>query len=79
MATKAKGTFMVYLAGDNNLSPVADIDLKEMRSVGSTRDVNASAQVDRANGQGSMRYGIQCNSEGETPESLGEQHAARRH
>lgn len=72
MTTKAKWTLMVYLAGDNNLSPAADVDLKEMRSVGSTKDVNIIAQVDRASGQGSMRYCIQCDGKGEKPESLGE-------
>ncbi len=72
MATEAKWTFMVYLAGDNNLSPAADIDLKEMRTVGSTTDVNIIAQVDRAAGQGSMRYCIQCDGKEEKTESLGE-------
>lgn len=72
MTSKAKWTCMVYLAGDNNLSPAADVDLKEMRSVGSTKDVNIIAQVDRAAGQGSMRYCIQCDGKGEKPEPLGE-------
>ncbi|MEP6911227.1 MAG: clostripain-related cysteine peptidase [bacterium] len=71
MANKAKWTFMVYLAGDNNLSPAADVDLNEMRSVGSTTDVNIIAQVDRASDQGSMRYCIQCDDQEEKPESLG--------
>lgn len=62
---------MIYLAGDNNLSPAADVDLKEMRSVGSTEDVNIIAQVDRAGGQGTTRYCIQCDGKGEKPESLG--------
>ncbi|MEK6280789.1 MAG: clostripain-related cysteine peptidase [Acidobacteriota bacterium] len=72
MTSKAKWTFMVYLAGDNNLCPAADVDLKEMRTVGSTKDLNIVAQVDRAEGQGSRRYCIQCNGEGEQPENLGE-------
>jgi len=38
MVTKAKWTLMVYLAGDNNLSPSADVDLKEMRTIASTKD-----------------------------------------
>ena len=63
---------MVYLAGDNNLSPAADIDLAEMRTVGSNKDVNIIAQVDRAEGQGSMRYCIQCDGVEERAEPLGE-------
>lgn len=63
---------MVYLAGDNNLSPAADIDLTEMRTVGSSKDVNIIAQVDRAEGQGSMRYCIQCDGIQERAEPLGE-------
>jgi hypothetical protein len=72
MAAKAKWTFMVYLAGDNNLSSAADIDLKEMRTVGSTTNVNIIAQVDRAAGLGSMRYCVQCDGKEEETESLGQ-------
>lgn len=43
MKEKAKWTFMVYLAGDNNLSTAGDKDLSEMRTVGSTADVNVVA------------------------------------
>jgi hypothetical protein len=71
MIAKTKWTCMIYLAGDNNLSPAADVDLKEMRRVGSTKDVNIIAQVDRAGGQGTTRYCIQCDGKGEKPESLG--------
>lgn len=71
MTSKAKWTCMIYLAGDNNLSPAADVDLKEMRIVGSTENLNIIAQVDRAGGQGTMRYCIQRDGKGEKPESLG--------
>ena len=36
MADKPSWTFMVYLAGFNNLSSAATEDLDEMRTVGST-------------------------------------------
>ena len=39
---RAKWTFMLYMAGDNNLSSAGDADLAELRQVGSTPDVNAS-------------------------------------
>lgn len=47
MRSRAKWTVMVYLAGDNNLESAAMVDLKEMMKVGSTRDVNIVAQIDR--------------------------------
>lgn len=41
-------TFMVYLAGDNDLSGAGAVDLKEMKQVGSTDRINVLAQFDRA-------------------------------
>jgi hypothetical protein len=49
-------TFMVYMAGDNNLDPNGVTDLKEMKKTGSTDDVNVIAQFDRTSGKGSKRY-----------------------
>jgi len=49
-------TFMVYMAGDNNLDPDGVRDLKEMKKVGSTNDVNVIAQFDRATGHAAKRY-----------------------
>ena len=46
MDAQPKWTFMVYLAGDNNLSDAAEIDLQEMAAVGSTADVNIVAELD---------------------------------
>ena len=63
---------MVYLAGDNDLSSAANIDLKEMRTVGSTNDVNIIAQVDRTTGLDSMRYCIQCSGKEEKTVHLGQ-------
>jgi hypothetical protein len=52
MATKKserkKWTFMVYLAGDNNLDGNGVIDLAEMKKVGSDDNLNLIAQFDRA-------------------------------
>jgi len=46
METQPKWTFMVYLAGDNNLSDAGKKDLEEMAAVGSTPDVNIVAEYD---------------------------------
>jgi hypothetical protein len=44
---KKQWTVMVYLAGDNNLDSTGVIDLKEMKKVGSTDQINVVAQFDR--------------------------------
>jgi hypothetical protein len=49
-------TFMVYMAGDNNLDPNGVKDLREMKRVGSTPDVNIVAQFDRAKPHTAKRY-----------------------
>lgn len=60
MKEKAKWTFMVYLAGDNNLSTAGETDLGEMKSVGSTDDVNIVAEFDRIGDEAhSKRYYVQ--------------------
>ena len=45
--TEKQWTVMVYLAGDNNLDDAGVIDLKEMKKVGSTDQINVIAQFDR--------------------------------
>ena len=45
--TEKRWTVMVYLAGDNNLDSAGVIDLKEMKKVGSTDQINLIAQFDR--------------------------------
>jgi hypothetical protein len=50
----AKWTFMVYMAGFNNLSDFATKDLKEMRKVGSSDDVKLAAFIKRQNGRGAQ-------------------------
>ena len=52
MSPSAKWTFMVYMAGDNNLSSAGDVDLTEMRRVGSTADVNLLVEFDNAGNRG---------------------------
>jgi hypothetical protein len=69
---KKKWTFMVYMAGDNNLSDAGDTDLREMRAVGSTADVNVVAEFDNAGDRGTSRYLIKRDGSNEAVESLGE-------
>ena len=72
MKQEAKWTFMVYMAGDNNLSDAGDTDLEEMMKVGSTKDVNVVVEFDNAGELGTNRYFIQKGSEIDPVESLGE-------
>jgi Clostripain family len=44
--TKKSWTFMIYMAGDNNLDANGLQDLKEMKRVGTTADLNVVAQFD---------------------------------
>jgi hypothetical protein len=53
---KAKWTFMVYLAGDNNLERYGARDLSEMKAVGSTDEVAVVAQFDSMSDQITRRY-----------------------
>jgi hypothetical protein len=68
----AEWTFMVYMAGDNNLSDAGDIDLEEMRKVGSTPDVNVVVQFDNAGERGTNRYLIQKDGKNDLVEELRE-------
>ena len=49
-------TFMVYLAGDNNLEDYGRADLMEMKQVGSTPQVALVAQFDRMHDGETKRY-----------------------
>jgi hypothetical protein len=56
-AKRKQWTVMVYLAGDNNLDSAGTVDLKEMKKVGSTDQVNVIAQFDReGRGMATNRY-----------------------
>lgn len=72
MPPSAKWTFMVYIAGDNNLSAAGDNDLAEMRQVGSTPEVNVVAQFDNAGTFGTRRFHIQRDGRNEVVEHLDE-------
>jgi Clostripain family len=65
-------TFMIYMAGDNNLSPAAEEDLAELRTVGSTAEVRVLVEVDRAGDEGSKRYRIERDGRREEAQDLGE-------
>ena len=53
---ESEWTWMVYLAGDNNLENYSTKDLLEMKRTGSTAVVNLVAQVDRMSDKGTRRY-----------------------
>jgi hypothetical protein len=72
MSETAKWTFMVYMAGDNNLSAAGDEDLDEMREVGSTSEVNVLVQFDNAGELGTRRFLIGKNGVDDCVERLGE-------
>jgi hypothetical protein len=47
-AVAAQWTVGVYMCADNGMNDLADIDIAEMKQVGSTEEVNVVVQVDRA-------------------------------
>jgi Clostripain family len=55
-SSQAKWTFMVYLAGDNNLEDFGDRDLAEMKCVGSGPRLDIAAQFDRMSDNVTRRY-----------------------
>ena len=55
---KKKWTFMVYIAGDNNLDPAALQDIAEMAKAGSSEELNIIVQLDRANDRKTRRFYI---------------------
>jgi len=55
---KKAWTFMVYMAGDNDLDSYGLTDVKEMKKVGSTGRVNIVVQFDRRSGHAAKRYYI---------------------
>jgi len=55
---QAKWTFMVYMAGDNNLDGAALRDIAEMAKAGSTKDVHILVQLDRLEDQKTRRFRI---------------------
>ena len=69
---RAKWTFMLYMAGDNNLSSAGDADLAELRQVGSTPEVHVVVEFDNAGSQGTRRFHIQQGGKAERVVTLGE-------
>jgi hypothetical protein len=57
MGTTAEWTWLVYMAGDNNLEDAGKEDLKEMQAVGSTGKVNVLVQFDTEENQ-TTRYRV---------------------
>jgi hypothetical protein len=55
---QAKWTFMVYMAGDNNLDGAALRDIEEMARAGSTKEVNILVQLDRIEDNLTRRFRI---------------------
>lgn len=53
---RKKWTFMVYMAGDNNLEGAGIRDLSEMKQVGSTSEVNIVVEFDALSAVGARRY-----------------------
>jgi hypothetical protein len=66
----ATWTFMVYMAGFNNLSPFAAADLGEMRQVGSTDDVKVAVFIKQL-GKSAQHILVGKNGQGEQTEQLG--------
>ncbi|MDP1991535.1 MAG: clostripain-related cysteine peptidase [Syntrophales bacterium] len=58
VAVTAKWTFLVYMAGDNNLDGAALRDIAEMARAGSTKDVNILVQLDRIEDNLTRRFRI---------------------
>ena len=55
---QAKWTFLVYMAGDNNLDGAALRDIAEMARAGSTKDIHILVQLDRLEDQKTQRFRI---------------------
>ncbi len=60
MSTTAQWTWLVYMAGDNNLEGAGAADLAEMKRVGSTADVNVIVQFDTEENK-TTRYRVEKN------------------
>jgi len=54
-----KWTLMIWMAGDNNLQSSGDQDIREMKKVGSTAQVDVVVQFDRMKDQNTRRFHVQ--------------------
>lgn len=64
-------TFMVYMAGFNNLSSAATEDLDEMRTVGSTDDLNVVVFIKRLDRESAERIVVRKDGQGEQADQVG--------
>jgi hypothetical protein len=67
----AEWTFMVYMAGYNNLSAAAGTDLEEMRQVGSSDKVKLLTFVKQLDERSAYHILVGKNGKGEKKETLG--------
>jgi hypothetical protein len=72
MGQDAKWTFMVYMAGDNDLAAAGERDLAEIRSIGSSVDVNVVVEFDRKGDTGTERLLVRKEGVEEAGIALGE-------
>ena len=68
----AKWTFMVYMAGFNNLTEFATADLGEMRKVGSTDDVKIAVFIKRLSQRSAHHIIVGKNGQNEVREQVGD-------
>lgn len=72
MAERAAWTWMVYMAGDNDLSSAGEADLAQLRRVGSSPQVHVLVQLDAAGQVGTRRMRVGRDGVGEEVLDLGE-------
>jgi hypothetical protein len=68
----AKWTFMVYMAGFNNLTDFATKDLEEMRKVGSTDDVKVAVFIKQLDKDTASHIVVGKDGQGEQAETVGD-------
>jgi cysteine peptidase C11 family protein len=73
----AQWTFMVYMAGFNNLSDFATKDLKEMRKVGSSDEVKIATFVKRQDGRGAQQLVVAKRPQDDVKKNLGNADSGR--
>jgi hypothetical protein len=76
-ALKKKWTVLVWMAGDNDLETAADRDIAEMKTVGSTADIEVVVQLDRLSDDKTRRYHLRAGTtaDQDVVQTLGETNA----
>lgn len=72
MSERADWTWMVYMAGDNDLSSAGSADLAQMRRVGSSSRLNTLVQFDTAGAKGTRRIRVGKSGKKEDVDTLPE-------